>query len=336
MHSNPGPLPGARQPSLFDDAAPHGGFAQRLSIAMSGWELSVAGDESLAAWEPLVLAELNRRYAKNEAAARKVVSDGSRLFRFWAVDDARTWADPDAALTTRWCWTARPGRGDVFKRVSQATARDRQSTAMALCTAAADLGAPIDPRAMIGERIAPATDFTSVRPLTDHEAALVRDRAESALAWSGLGVLVAAASSGGTANEIAALRLADVDLDAATIAFGGPAARLNPLDAWSAEMMKRFFADRRYEPLSDTDRLCVGTDADPVRAAHSITVRLGGVLSDTGLRGRPGVKARSIRLTTARRVLETDGIAAAARFLGAVSLDTTAAALRYRWQHDDG
>ena len=118
--------------------------------------------------------------------------------------------------------------------------------------------------------------------------------------------------------------------------------------------MKRFFANRRYEPLSDTDRLCVGTDADPVRAAHSTTVRLGRVLSDTGLPGTPRCdRRRSIRLTTACRVrlraavagrvvwgvlglCWTDGIAAAARFLGAVSLDTTAAALRYRWQHDDG
>ena len=39
-----------------------------------------------------------------------------------------------------------------------------------------------------------------------------------------------------------------------------------------------------------------------------MTVRLGQVLDDAGLSGRPGVTARSIRLTGARRVLEADGI----------------------------
>ena len=47
--------------------------------------------------------------------------------------------------------------------------------------------------------------------------------------------------------------------------------------------------------------------------------------------GVPGVSARSIRLTTAREVLRTDGIEAAARFLGSPSLDSTAAALNHDW-----
>ena len=161
-------------------------------------------------------------------------------------------------------------------------------------------------------------------------------RAESALAWSGLGVLVAAARSGGTPKEIAALRLGDVDLEAATVAFGGPEARVNPLDGWSVKMMRRFLANQRSEPRGTGDLLCVSDGSDPVRAAHSVTVRLGTVLRDAGLKGRPGVSARSIRLTTARRVLDSDGIEAAARFLGVPSLDTAAAALRHDWQGGDG
>ena len=336
MQSTPSPAAAAIQLRLFDDAVACGGFAPRLRLALRGWGLSVTGDESLAAWMPLVLAELRRRFAAKEATAQKVAAEAARLFRFWAVNGAETWDDPGAELTLEWCWTPRARRGGGFGWVSQSTARNRQWAALELCRAAADLGAPIDPRALIGERIARPTAYTSAGPLTDDEDRLVRERAESALAWSGLGVLVAAARSGGTATEIAALRLADVDLDSATVAFGGPAARVNPLDQWSLEMMRRFLANQRCEPLRDGDLLCVSDASDPVRAAHSVTVRLGRVLSDAGLRGRPGVSARSIRLTTARRVLDSDGIEAAARFLGVPSLDTAAAALRHHWRRGDG
>ena len=317
---------------LFD---PDGGVCSRLRLALWGWRLLVTGDRLLAGWEPLVLAELRRRFGGNEATAQKVVAEAARLFRYWAISGASKWADLDAAMTVEWCWRPRAHRGG-FGRVSQSTARNRQWAALELCKAAADLGAPIDPSALIGARIARPTAYTSARPLTDHEDRLVCRRAESALAWSGLGVLVAAARSGGTPKEIAALRLGDVDLEAATVAFGGPAARVNPLDGWSVKMMRRFLANQRSEPRGTGDLLCVSDGSDPVRSAHSVTVRLGTVLRDAGLKGRPGVSARSIRLTTARRVLESDGIEAAARFLGVPSLDTAAAALRYDWRRGDG
>ena len=308
----------------------------RLRAALAAWDLVMSGEVLLACWAPLVLAELRRRHSDNEATAEKVVAEASRLFRFWAICGAVAWADLDASMTVEWCWRPRAGRGNRFGWVSQSTARNRRWAALEVCKAAADLGAPIDPSALIGERIARPTDYTSVRPLTGDEDVLVCQRAESALAWSGLGVLVGAARGGGTAKEIAALRLGDVDLEAATVAFGGPAARINPLDGWSVEMMRRFLVNQRSKPLGADDLLCVSAGSDPVRAAHSVTVRLGNVLRDAGLKGRPGVSARSIRLTAARRVLDFDGIEAAARFLGVPSLDTAAAALRHDWRHGNG
>ena len=77
--------------------------------------------------------------------------------------------------------------------------------------------------------------------------------------------------------------------------------------------------------------VCVSARTSSSRAAHAVTVRLGQVLRDAGIAGRPGVTARSIRLTTANRILQTDGIEAAARFLGSPSLDSTADALGYQW-----
>ena len=65
-----------------------------------------------------------------------------------------------------------------------------------------------------------------------------------------------------------------------------------------------------------------------------MSVRLGEVLRDAGLKGTPGVTARSLRLTTAKQILDTDGLAAAAHFLGSPSLDNTAKALDFDWRRD--
>ena len=80
--------------------------------------------------------------------------------------------------------------------------------------------------------------------------------------------------------------------------------------------------------------LCVSEDLSVERAAHCVTVRLGDVLRDAGLRRTPGVTARSLRLTTAAEVFEESGLIAAARFLGSLSLDSTAAALNFDWRRD--
>ena len=295
----------------------------------------MTGDEPLAEWEPLVLAELGRRHEANEATAQKLDAEGSRLFRYWGVSGAVIWRDIDADMNAQWYWLTRGGRGGVLKPVRPSTACNRQWAALELLKAAAELGAPIDPVALIGERIDRPADHTSARPCTDEEDRRIRRRAESALARSRVGVIVAAACSGGTPKETSALRLCDVDLESAKIAFRGSAARVNPLDEWSVTMIRRFLANQGATPLRNSDLLCVSDTTAAGRRAHSIAVRLGRVLREAGLKGRPGVTARSIRLTTARRLLESDGIEAAARFLGSSSLDTAADALQYHWYEGD-
>ena len=295
----------------------------------------MTGDEPLTEWQPLVLAGLQQRHHANEVTAQKLDAEGSRLFKFWDVNGAVKWRDIDADLNTQWYWLPRGGRGGVLKTVRPSTARNRQWASLKLLNIAADLGAPIDPIALIGERIPRPTDATAARPCTDDEDRKIRRRAESALARSRIGVIVAIAYAGGTPKESAALRLGDVDFDSATIALRGPAARVNPLDEWSTMMIRRFVANHTSKPLHSSELLCVSETTVSDRRAHSIAVRLGRVLRDAGLNDVPGVTARSIRLTTARRLLESDGIEAAALFLGSPSLDTTATALQYQWYHGD-
>ena len=321
---------GANQLRLFDD--PLQAFRQRLQRDLAA--LAVSGVELLAAWVAVVAGEVQARFAANERTAQKVVAETARLFRFLVARGADTWSAVTPALVLEWCWAARLSRSGRHRRAAQSTARNRQWVALAVFEAAASLGAPIDPRALIGERIARPSKYVSARPLNDDEDRRARDHADAGLVASMRSLCMAFSYAGGTASEVGAVRRRDVDLDAATVAFRGAAARVGPLDEWSAAMVARFLANN--PPMQPDERLCVTDRLDAQRAAHSVTVQLGQVLQAAGIAGRSGVTARSIRLTTARRILDTDGIEAAARFLGSVSLDTAADALGHLWRPSDG
>ena len=289
------------------------------------------GDMPLELWVPLVTGALRTSFARNVRTAEKLVADTQRLFRYLTACGARSFADVTPALVLEWCWAAhRRGKSGPHKRTKQATARNRQWEALAAFEAAASLGAPIDPAALVGPRIPHPGDSVPARPLTDDEDYRVRAHGDAGLVASRRSAMLVFTYAGGTASEVAAVQTRDIDFDAATVAFRGAAARVGPLDAWGIATVQRFV--RNNPPIPPHGLLCVTAATSPSRAAHVVTVRLGHVLRDAGISGRPGVTARSIRLTTANRILQTDGIEAAARFLGSPSLDSTADALGYRWE----
>ena len=326
MHPTPQPQNRrARQLSLFPQERAVTAQAERC---FQGWCLAVTG-EALGVWAPLVVEAVRERY-RNPRTAEKAAADTAHLFCYLEARGARSWADVDAGVVSEWCWAAHRDRSGHHRRTAQSTARNRRWTALAAFEEAARLGAPIDPWALAGERIARPVGFVSARPLTDEEAHRVRVFADCGGVASRRSLLVAFSFAGGSATEVAAVRTTDVDLAAAAVAFSGPAARDGLLDGWGVETVERYF--RNNPPAADEDLLCVTSAVRPDRAAHSVSVRLGRVLRDAGLSGRPGVSARSIRLTAAHRILLADGIEAAARFLGSPSLDSTAAALNYDWK----
>ena len=289
---------------------------------------------ALQTWLPLVTAEQRTRFAANSGTAAKLISETQRLFRYLSARGAHRWPDVTAALVLDWCWAAHRRGSGRHRRTAQSTARNRQWAAFAAFAAAAMLGAPIDPAALIGPRIARPADYVSTRPLTDEEDQLARTHGDAGLVASRRSAMLAVSYASATAAEAAAVRMGDIDLDAGTVELSGAAARLGPLDEWGVETLWLFV--RNNPPLAAVDLLCVTDSTSASRAAHAVTVRLGHVLRDASLSGRPGVTARSFRLTTARRILDSDGIEAAARFLGSPSLDSTADALGYRWGQDDG
>ena len=280
-----------------------------------------------------VLDAVRARFGGNAGTAEKLVAEIQRLFRYLAAVGVLDWLDVTAEHVLEWCWAAHRRGSGRHRRTKQATARNRQWAALVAFEEAARLGAPIDPRQLIGERI-PRPSTVPTRPLTDDEDRRARDHADAGLVASRRSAMLVVSFAGATASEAAAVRMGDIDLDAGIVEFSGAAARVGPLDEWGVETLWRFV--RNNPPLAAGELLCVTDSTSASRAAHVVTVRLGQVLRDAGLSGRPGVTARSFRLTTARRILDRDGIEAAARFLGSPSLDSTAVALGYRWGQHSG
>ena len=291
----------------------------------------MAPNLSLEAWEPLVLGALRERMRPRTAA--KAVAEAARLFRSLRAQGAQLWGDVTTEMAQRWYWAARPDSAGRWKSVEVSTARNRRWVALAAFEEAARLGAPIDAAKLAGTPIPRPSEFTSTRPLKPSELQLVRVHAHTGLFTSRRLPITALSFAGGTATEIALVRPGDIDLCEQTVTFRGSAARTNPLDAWSAETLQRWFANQIDAP-DPANPLCVSANLSVDRAAHSVSVRLGEVLRDAGLKGIPGVTARALRLTTAKQILDTDGLAAAAQFLGSPSLDNTANALDFDWRRD--
>ena len=280
-------------------------------------------------WEDKALAGIADGYDYNGRALNEVASMLCSLSEHLERHGVTRWRDVRGDLTLEWCWSEVRRPDGSAGEPARDTARFRQWVARAAFTAVARLGAEIDPHIAAGERIERSDPDVSARPLTDQQMQAVCDTAASATARSKQPVRVALSLAGGSAAEVAAVRARDVDLDARTVAFAGSGARVCALDEWSARAIARYLAANHTVP---DERLCVRADTPHESAAHSVSIQLWTLLKSAEFASRRGVSAGSIRLTAARRVLERDGIAAAARFLGSPSLDSTAEVLGYRWR----
>ena len=208
------------------------------------------------------------------------------------------------------------------------TARYRQYLAKFAFRVAARLGVAVDPAAVTGDPIKWGSPDVSSRALTEDEVQRVCASASSRRKTSQKRVLVALSRAGGSAPELPNVRRRDVDLDAATVKFTGPNARTCALDPWSVDALAEYLS---ANAVALDDLLCVDADTAPESAAHSVSARLHRIVCEAGLND-PDVTARSIRLTEAHKVLRHKGIAAAARFLGASSLDATTEMLNHQWR----
>ena len=312
-------------------------FGRRLSSRWRRWAVlaarletaAVTGEMSLDEARDLAGAAAGVRFA-NPATRRKLTTLTGWLFRYLAASGAERWADVTAEMTQGWCSAAAKRRGR-WAAPAASTVRNRQWALTVVCDALEAAGAEVDPALRPGREQRPGTPRRS-RPLTGPELDLVRAYADRGLVGSRRSAMVALAEAGASPAEIASVRACDVDLAAETVRLNPDRARVNPLTGWGAEAIRRVLVVNGIDPADDA-RLCVTGTAGADRAAQSVATRLCDVIRDAGLAEADAVTAGSIRLTAAAEVLARAGIEAAARFLGARSLDAAAAALGHGWDH---
>lgn len=294
---------------------------------------AVTGDLSLAEARELAGAAAAVRFP-NPATRRKLATLTGWLFRYLDAAGAKDWSEVTPEMAEGWCRAAARHRGR-WVSPAPSTVRNRQWALTVVCDALEAAGAGVDPALRPGREPRPPAPRRS-RPLTAAERDLVRAFADRGLVGSRRSAMVALAEAGASAAEIASVRACDVDLEAGTVRLGAgrDRSRVNPLTGWGAEAVRRVLVVNRIDP-ADGARLCVTDAVGADRGAQSVATRLCDAIRDAGLAGAEGVTAGSIRLTAAAGVLARGGIEAAARFLGASSLDSAAAALGHDWNHSD-
>jgi integrase len=168
----------------------------------------------------------------------------------------------------------------------------------------------------------------SPRPLNLLELDSVVGMVDSTLISTGEDVLVALSMSGATASEAGLVRVCDVDLDNSVVHLQGENPRTAMLSDWACNRIALFLSENRRD---SEHRLAVADFVATENVARTVNTRLMNVMRMTGFRSGSGVTAKSIRLGAATVVLESQGLEAAALFLGNNSLDATARMLRYEW-----
>lgn len=292
----------------------------------------MTADQRLCAgWIERIQAEVARGYDPATRTGKKIASHVGWALNFLMGLGITAWSEITAEDTRDWYYADVRNPDGTYTSPEENTARNRQWMLTIAFETAAELGALIDPVELAGPKIQqrPGPD-TAARPLDDDEDQRICAYANPGAVPSMRSAVVAVMRAGGSAPDTAAVRVADVDLDNATIGFAD--GRVCALDTWSANAIGEYLAAN--PSLEPTDKLCVNSNAAPERAAETVTAQIWKVIAAAGFGRCPGVSGRSLRLTAARRAFESAGIEAAARLLGSPSLDSTARAIGYSWQHE--
>jgi integrase len=271
----------------------------------------------------IVCAHFAAQYLK-PATERKYRQNAQRLVRHLEAHGIEFIDEVTEQVVVDYLWSGRWRHGEIID-VSPTTASTCRSMTIAFFNVLINLG--------IWEHLPPVgppiqRDYTDGSlPLTSAQLLRVEQAVSGSLFTSRASFLVALSQAGADAGEVAATTWGDINLDDGTVTLNLDSPRTNPLTPWGIEVLSA--ASRNgFEPHQ---RLCVHNSTSIRSGAQSVTVGLSNLLRDAGLGRVPGVTARSIRLGVAQQVLHTDGLEAAARFLGSRSLDGTAASLRYEW-----
>ncbi|WP_419933270.1 hypothetical protein [Candidatus Poriferisodalis sp.] len=293
-------------------------------------------DWCISSWLQPISSEIAASYDHNAGSYHKINTLIFELFAYFESAGLEQLQDLTDDVIPE--WVDSPGynaQTQTHYDPAPTTQRNRLWAARLALKAARQLGAPIDANALVRGAVIAEDGGRKTKLLTDTQLDRVKTHADPGTRPSRRSVAVTLSLAGAKPAEIPAVCLADIDLNVGTVRLGtGDNARVNSLSEWGCRTIRRRI--EHTPPDSRTEPLCVRPATSPIGAARSIRTQLSQLMRQAGIGHIDGISGMSIRYTAARKVFESAGIEAAARFLGTGSLDTAAAAVGHTWRSDDG
>lgn len=277
----------------------------------------VTGPVPLHVAQQLATDALRTGLSGNEDTLKDTITCVVAFFQYATHHGAKSLDDIDEPLVEAFIQRA-THRAGVYTDPADATVRNRRWQVGELFDTLRRLQLWRGP-VMFGEPV-PSRTSKATRALTTRELHQVRVHAYHWMMPTRRPLVIALAEAGGSAAEIASTELGDLDLDGGTVTFRGDAARTN---RFPAEALTALRAALKEGAALSGRKLVVGDSLDVNKAKRSVTQELSETIRDAGISRTPHVSGRSIRLHHALNIHHSQGIAAAVRFLGAQSVDST-------------
>ena len=180
----------------------------------------------------------------------------------------------------------------------------------------------------------PPRSTTWTRPLTDSEVELCRSFSMHSLSDARVSSVWALAETTVRCSELASLRLADIDLEAARLHIPGSSKTLGRvvlLSPWASNQLESFLEGTKlFDPGATLGLTRATSPASATASAHAI---IHGIFKRAGINDLPGVRPNSVAAWRGTQALAAgDRLEDVAYLLGLRSLDRTAAFIGFDWR----
>ena len=292
--------------------------------------------------ERMVLAEVASNVARG--LVREFADDGRTAGRFGReidrfveralVEGAEFVDEVTAEVVAGFCDEAVRGRDGSWRAPAASTRRTRRAAVRWLFRRFRQEGiCVVDPTVDVRVVEAPAG---GPRPLTDVEVAECRLMSDRTLSQTRLPACWALAEATLTTGEMSRLVVADLDLEAGTVAAPGlsrgPVTRTVPLTGWGAGTLARRVAELVGEGGGASTPLVYRSGRSLNAGGAAAGQAINRILTYGGLGDDPSATAKSVIAWRALKTFEQTGrIEAAALLIGSSSLDATARLIGLDW-----
>lgn len=308
-------------------------MSRQLTLPLP-WEPAMA-EGSLPAAVDTVVAAWSVDGAMSEQTLDKFALLTRRFARFAAAHDVTTLDATGVDLVAKFVAAKGRTRHGAVGPAAVATMHNRRAALRAFFRTARNLSLTLDDPTI--DIAVPDREASTVRPLHDDEAALVRLFSEHATPTRHAAT-TALLLAGAHTSELGYIRIGDIDATAHTAWAHGSTkhrARSLPLDTWARRVIYQRIAHLTEMGARADAIICTGSEGSDAQRQARVCVTVRDVLTRAGLTGSTGVKPSSLTAHAARQVFEHTGrIEAAAQLTGSSSLDGTAALIGYRWTED--